>query len=48
MEMPLLIGGLKKPIIYWYQTDVEVVTRIMLHDVEDYFLKVTVDSLEFR
>ncbi|XP_046735957.1 uncharacterized protein LOC124405255 [Diprion similis] len=47
MDCPMLISNLRKPRIYWYQTDAEIVIRIILHDVEDYFLSVRTDELEF-
>ncbi|XP_048508557.1 putative ATP-dependent RNA helicase TDRD12 [Athalia rosae] len=47
MEFPPLVCMLRKPKIYWYQTDGEVVMRIILNEVMDYFLRVQVDDFEF-
>lgn len=48
MDLPALISNLKTPIIYWYQNDTEIVLRVMISDVEDYFLRVKTDEFEFR
>lgn len=42
-----LICDFKHPRVYWYQTDFEVVLRLMLHDTEEYFLSVNTDEFEF-
>lgn len=44
---PLIHTSLN-PKIIWYQTDFSVILRIMLQDIEEYYLKVEIDSLIFR
>nr|XP_003704021.1 PREDICTED: uncharacterized protein LOC100879039 [Megachile rotundata]XP_012142146.1 PREDICTED: uncharacterized protein LOC100879039 [Megachile rotundata] len=47
MNYPKLISQLYTPKIAWYQTDVTVVIRILLQDVDNYFLQVKCDHLLF-
>ncbi|XP_076161345.1 putative ATP-dependent RNA helicase TDRD12 isoform X1 [Ptiloglossa arizonensis] len=47
MSYPNLVSNLYSPKIIWYQTDVFVVIRILLQDVENYFLRVKCDYLLF-
>lgn len=48
MKLPTLIPTFPTPKVIWYQSDVSVTLRIMLVDVEDYFLLVDEDHLRFR
>ncbi|XP_014230320.1 uncharacterized protein LOC106654807 [Trichogramma pretiosum] len=45
---PNLTSTFKTPRVYWYQNDCAIFIRIMLVDVEKYYLKVDCDSLIFR
>ncbi|XP_043275479.1 uncharacterized protein [Venturia canescens] len=47
MNIPALIPSFPTPKVIWYQTDVSVTLRIMLVDVDDYFLLVDEDHLRF-
>ncbi|XP_043254146.1 uncharacterized protein LOC122398404 [Colletes gigas] len=47
MNYPKLISKYYTPKIIWYQTDVTVVIRILLQDVDNYFLRVKCDYLVF-
>lgn len=47
MSIPNLITKCSTPNILWYQTDVTVVIRILLPDVNKYYLRVECDNLLF-
>ncbi|KZC11915.1 PREDICTED: uncharacterized protein LOC107190115 [Dufourea novaeangliae] len=47
MSYPKLISKLYTPKIFWYQTDITVIVRILLEDVDKYFLRVVCDHLSF-
>ncbi|XP_029052710.1 uncharacterized protein LOC114880642 [Osmia bicornis bicornis] len=47
MNYPKLISKLHTPKIVWYQTDITVVIRVLLQDVNNYFLHVECDHLLF-
>lgn len=47
MSIPGLVTKLLTPKTIWYQTDLTVVLRVMLQEVEDYYLHVTSDHLVF-
>ncbi|XP_053987915.1 uncharacterized protein LOC128881160 [Hylaeus volcanicus] len=47
MSCPNLVSKLLMPKIIWHQTDVAVVIRILLEDVDKYFLRVKCDYLLF-
>lgn len=45
--MPPLINKLQTPKIFWYQNDLTVTLRILLHDVKNYFLHIESDHFQF-
>ncbi|OAD60172.1 hypothetical protein WN48_06310, partial [Eufriesea mexicana] len=47
MNCPKLVCKYYTPKIIWYQTDTTVIIRILLQDVEKYFLRVQCDQLLF-
>ncbi|XP_031848297.2 putative ATP-dependent RNA helicase TDRD12 isoform X2 [Nomia melanderi] len=47
MNYPTLVSKLCTPKILWYQTDNTVIVRILLQDVDKYFLHVECDHLLF-
>nr|XP_033323246.1 uncharacterized protein LOC117218748 [Megalopta genalis] len=47
MSVPKLISRLYSPKILWFQTDVTVIIRILLQDVDNYYLHVECDHLLF-
>ncbi|XP_076232530.1 putative ATP-dependent RNA helicase TDRD12 isoform X2 [Calliopsis andreniformis] len=47
MTYPELICNFATPNIVWYQTDITVVIRILLHDLDEYYLRVECDHLLF-
>lgn len=48
MSYPKLISKLYSPKVLWGQNDVTVVLRILLHDVDEYYLRLECDHLLFR
>ncbi|XP_034950920.1 uncharacterized protein [Chelonus insularis] len=47
MQLPLLTNKFRTPTVYWYQTDNKIVLRIMLANVNKYFLFVDFDHIRY-
>ncbi|XP_017886096.1 uncharacterized protein LOC108628587 [Ceratina calcarata] len=47
MSVPNLVTKCSSPNILWYQTDITVIIRILLPDVNKYYLRVECDHLLF-